>query len=122
VVYTGTHDNDTVVGWWNSAASDEERRYIYSYNGPSEDGIHWGMIRAAINSVASLAIIPLQDVLGLDSDARMNVPSRDHGNWRWRYCAEMLRPELAQKLAVLTEVADRLPSASTAVAEEPWAA
>ena len=122
VVYTGTHDNDTVVGWWNSAATEQERRHVQSYLGPCDDGIHWGMIRAAVNSVAALAIIPLQDVLGLDSGARMNVPSRDNGNWRWRYCAEMLRPELAQKLAVLIEVADRLPSAPPAIAEQAWAA
>jgi len=79
------------------------------------------MIRAASTSVASLSVVPLQDVLGLGSDARMNVPSREQGNWRWRFAAELLRPELAKKLATLAEVSDRLPQPLPAAAEE-WAA
>ena len=67
------------------------------------------MIRAASDSVASLCVVPLQDALGLGSDARMNVPSRAEGNWRWRFAAELLRPELAKKLAALAEISDRLP-------------
>jgi 4-alpha-glucanotransferase len=122
VVYTGTHDNDTVLGWWNSSATERERCHVQSYLGPCQDGLHWGMIRAAINSVASLAVIPLQDVLGLGSEARMNVPSSGDGNWCWRYRGEMLRPELAEKLALLTEVADRLSPPPSPVANEDWAA
>jgi len=122
VVYTGTHDNDTVLGWWNSCATEHEKKHVHSYLGPCEDGIHWGMIRAAIDSVAALSIVPLQDVLGLGSEARMNVPSRESGNWRWRYTADMLHPEFAEKLAVLTEVADRLPAPPSAMVDEPWAA
>jgi 4-alpha-glucanotransferase len=67
------------------------------------------MIRAATDSVASLCVIPLQDALGLGSDARMNVPSRPAGNWRWRLATESLGPELAEKLATLAEISDRAP-------------
>jgi 4-alpha-glucanotransferase len=122
VVYTGTHDNDTVLGWWNSSATEHEKRYVQSYLGPCEDGVNWGMIRAAINSVAALSVIPMQDVLGLGSEGRMNIPSRSDGNWCWRYRAEMLRPELAEKIAMLTEVADRLPPPTSSPTIEEWAA
>jgi len=74
-----------------------------------------------VDSPASFAVIPLQDVLGLGSEARMNVPSLSGGNWRWRFRAEMLRPELAAKLALLAEVSDRLPAPLQAT-EEDWAA
>ena len=74
VIYTGTHDNDTTVGWFQSGAADHERRNAECYLGRCEDGIHWAFIRAALNSVADLALIPLQDVLGLGSEARMNTP------------------------------------------------
>jgi 4-alpha-glucanotransferase len=122
VVYTGTHDNDTLLGWWESGASEDERNHARSYLGPCEDGMNWAMIRCAVNSVASLCVVPLQDVLGLGSEARMNVPSRPEGNWRWRFRAEMLRPELAGKLTELAEVADRLPQPMSQVDNEEWAA
>ena len=121
VVYTGTHDNDTLLGWWQSAANEQERRHVLAYLGQSEDSVNWGMIRAAANSVASLCVVPLQDVLSLGSEARMNVPSQDRGNWRWRFASDMLTPELAQKLATLAEVADRLPQ-PLPVNQEDWAA
>ena len=85
VIYTGTHDNDTVEGWWHSGAAEHERRNAEAYVGRCEDGIHWAFIRAAQCSPASLSIIPLQDVLGLGSEARMNTPSLHGGNWRWRF-------------------------------------
>jgi 4-alpha-glucanotransferase len=116
VVYTGTHDNDTLLGWWKSAATDFERQQVECYLGQSGDGINWTMIRAASQSVASLCVVPLQDALGLGSDARMNVPSLGEGNWRWRFSADLLRPELAKKLASLAEVSDRLPQPLTAPA------
>jgi len=109
VVYTGTHDNNTSVGWWNSSATDYEKRSALAYLGCSEDGIHWAMIRAAQGSPASLSVVPLQDVLGLGSEARVNTPSTHTGNYHWRYQPGSLRPELTQKLAALAEVADRLP-------------
>jgi len=122
VVYTGTHDNDTLLGWWRSSATEHERQQVRAYLGECEEGIHWAMIRAAANSVASLCVVPLQDALGLGSDARMNVPSRESGNWRWRFDAELLRPELGKKFATLAEVCDRLPQPLPTAANEDWAA
>jgi 4-alpha-glucanotransferase len=109
VVYTGTHDNDTTVGWWNSTATDYEKRSALAYLGCSGDGINWAMIRAAQGSPASLSVVPLQDVLGLGSEARLNTPSTYTGNYHWRYQPGSLKPEFAQKLAALAEVTDRLP-------------
>jgi 4-alpha-glucanotransferase len=122
VVYTGTHDNDTLLGWWESGATDYERQQVEAYLGRCEDGVNWAMIRAASDSVASLCVVPLQDPLGLGSDARMNVPSRPQGNWRWRFGAGLLRPELAKKLAALAAISDRLPQPLPATAIEEWAA
>jgi 4-alpha-glucanotransferase len=122
VVYTGTHDNDTLLGWWKSAATEFERQQVESYLGPCPDDFNWAMIRAAFTSVASLSFVPLQDALGLGSEARMNVPSREQGNWRWRFSGDSLRPELAKKLATLTEVCDRLPQALPGASQEDWAA
>jgi 4-alpha-glucanotransferase len=117
VVYTGTHDNDTLLGWWASGATEYERQQVQAYLGRCDDGVNWAMMRAASNSVASLSVVPLQDALGLGSDARMNVPSRPEGNWRWRVNAESLHPELAKKLAQLAEVSDRLPLPLPAAAD-----
>jgi 4-alpha-glucanotransferase len=122
VVYTGTHDNDTILGWWESGATEEERRHARSYLGPAEDGVNWAMIRSAINSVASLCVVPLQDVLGLGSEARMNVPSKAEGNWGWRFHPEMLRTDLAEKLSAAAELADRLPQPVPQAASEDWVA
>jgi 4-alpha-glucanotransferase len=110
VVYTGTHDNDTTVGWWCNSSRTKEREAAQAYFGDPPDGIHWAMIRAAETSVAKLCIIPLQDVLGLNSDCRMNIPSHPEGNWTWRYRADQLTPELASKLQAVTDIADRIPS------------
>jgi 4-alpha-glucanotransferase len=111
VVYTGTHDNDTTAGWWQSVAG-QERRDVLAYLGEAGDGIHWAMARAAQNSIADLCVIPLQDVLGLGSEARMNTPSSSRGNWDWRYRKSALTPQLAEKLAAMAEVSDRLPAPS----------
>ena len=107
VVYTGTHDNDTVVGWWNTSATEQEKMFASSYLGIEEDGVHWAFIRAALTSVANLAIIPMQDVLGLDSSARMNVPSETVGSWTWRLRSDALTRGLSAKLAELVEITDR---------------
>jgi len=108
VVYTGTHDNDTTLGWWKSA-TDYEHRAAEAFLGRADDGINWAMIRAAQGSPASLAVFPLQDVLGLGSEARMNTPSKKDGNYHWRYQPGSLKPDLARKLAAMAEVSDRLP-------------
>lgn len=107
VVYTGTHDNDTTLGWWDNAATKEERHYATVYLGQAGDGVNWAFIRAAENSIADLCVVPLQDILGLGSEARMNVPSRSNGNWNWRFRHGALTKQLAEKLARVTEVADR---------------
>jgi 4-alpha-glucanotransferase len=122
VIYTGTHDNDTVAGWWRSGAAEHERRNAEAYVGRCDDGIHWAFIRAAQCSAASLSIIPLQDVLGLGSEARMNTPSLHGGNWRWRFDQGGLTSELAAKLALLAEVSDRLPTPFAAKMDESFVA
>ncbi len=122
VIYTGTHDNDTVAGWWHSGAAEHERRNAEAYMGRCDDGIHWGFIRAAQSSPASLSIVPLQDVLGLGSEARMNTPSLHGGNWRWRVDQARLSGELAAKLAHLAELSDRLPKPFVTRVDETFAA
>jgi len=107
VVYTGTHDNDTAVGWWNSGATEGEKKVASAYLGIDDDRVHWAFIRAALTSVANLVVIPLQDVLGLDSGARMNIPNQTVGSWSWRLRSGALTTELAAKLATLVDVTDR---------------
>lgn len=110
VVYTGTHDNDTTVGW-SYTLNDWERRNLLLYLGCiSNDGIHWDLIRLALTSVANQAIIPLQDILGLGGEARMNFPSKPEGNWEWRYWPEALTQELSEKLKTLTIMSGRAPN------------
>ena len=122
VIYTGTHDNDTTVGWFHSGAADHERRNAEAYLGRCDDGIHWAFIRAAQRSVADLALIPMQDVLGLGSEARMNTPSLHGGNWKWRFAPGQFTAELAAKLAHLAEVTDRLPQFIPVLPDENFAA
>jgi 4-alpha-glucanotransferase len=117
VVYTGTHDNDTSVGWWSSL-DDKERRAVCALIGPVEDGPNWGLIRLAQGSPANFSVVPLQDVLGLGRDARLNTPSTFTGNYLWRYPSEALKPQLAEKLAALAEVTDRLPEMISPPSEE----
>jgi 4-alpha-glucanotransferase len=107
VVYTGTHDNDTTLGWWNSCATEEEKRLAKLYLGIREGSVAWSFIRAALTSVAVFSIVPVQDVLGLGSEARMNVPSQTEGNWSWRLPPAALTSELAKNLATLVELTDR---------------
>ncbi|WP_414549812.1 4-alpha-glucanotransferase [Anabaena sp. CCY 0017] len=111
VVYTGTHDNDTTVGWFNQA-NDWEKRNLLLYLGCiSDEGIHWDVIRLALSSIANQAIIPLQDILGLGTEARMNFPSTAEGNWDWRYQPSLLTPELGERLKNLTQLYGRAPQA-----------
>jgi 4-alpha-glucanotransferase len=113
VVYTGTHDNDTSRGWF-AQASTEERRRALDYLGGDGSAIEWDLIRAAYTSAARLAVVPVQDVLGLGSEARMNIPGRARGNWRWRVPADAFTPQLAERLRQLAEVSGRLPPAAEA--------
>ena len=122
VIYTGTHDNDTTVGWFKSGAADHERRHAECYLGRCDDGIHWAFIRAAQSSVADFALIPMQDILGLGSEARMNTPSLDDGNWSWRLAPGEFTADLTAKLAHLAEVTDRLPQPFPLPSQENFAA
>ncbi len=109
VVYTGTHDNNTTLGWWREDASEAERENVQTYLHPihHDPDIVWAMIKAAAGSVASTCIFPLQDILLLGSEARMNTPAAAAGNWTWRFNLDSLRPELASTLAALMEMTDR---------------
>ncbi|HEY4230032.1 MAG TPA: 4-alpha-glucanotransferase [Thermoanaerobaculia bacterium] len=107
VVYTGTHDNDTARGWYEGLTP-EERQRVGDYLGSDGREVEWALIRAAWTSVADRAIVPIQDVLGLGREARMNDPSRPEGNWHWRMAPDALRPELADRLRRLTELAGRV--------------
>ena len=109
VVYTGTHDNNTTLGWWREDATPVERKNVQIYTRPIEhDGdIVWTMIKLAATSVANTCIFPLQDILHLGSDARMNKPAASEGNWAWRYPLGALHPDFAAKLAAIVEMTDR---------------
>ena len=111
-VYIGTHDNATAIGWWQQEATESEKQAVATYLGwdsPEQiRDIHWALLRLAYASVADLAIVQLQDVLGLGGNARMNAPSTPDGNWRWRYASsDVLSSELAEKLLVLTKTFNR---------------
>ena len=117
VAYTGTHDCDTTVGWWTSEGTSEstrsveeiqrEREVARKYLNTDGSEMNWVFIRALEASVADTVLIPLQDVLGLGSEARMNQPATLGGNWRWRYRAEMLTPRIARRLAELVRLYER---------------
>jgi len=107
VVYTGTHDNDTSRGWWDKA-KDRERHFAGTYLGCDAGNVHWALLRAALNSVASIAIVPLQDVLGLGSEHRMNTPGTMGGaNWCWRFSWDMVGSEPGRVLGLLTAASGR---------------
>jgi 4-alpha-glucanotransferase len=122
VAYTGTHDNDTTVGWFGSAAGrdstrdarqiERERKYCLDYLGTGGDEINWDFIRAALACVADTAIIPLQDVLGLDGRARMNLPASTEGNWSWRFQPGALSDKMRERLRRLTELYGRVARAA----------
>ena len=117
VAYTGTHDNDTVVGWWTSKPGEgsirteedigKEREFTRAYLNLDNEPIHWVFIRALMNSVADTVIFPVQDILGLGSDARMNTPGTATGNWRWRVRGERLTEDIAQSLREMATLYDR---------------
>ena len=106
VVYTGTHDNDTTLGWYEPL-SDDEKQGIYQLLGSPSQGMPWALIQAAFSSVAHLAVIPLQDILEQGSEGRMNVPGTTEGNWQWRFDWEQLTPERVNKLTYLVKMFGR---------------
>jgi len=104
VVYTGTHDNDTIKGWFNSIPQ-EDRNFALRYlnnDGKDSDNIHWEFIRLAMQSVADICIIPIQDYLGLGSEGRINIPSTVGSNWRWRLLEGEITDELLMKIKEIT--------------------
>src|SRR4051794_2398335 len=117
VVYTGTHDNDTTVGWWRStgagdstrAAEDvaREKAFALEYLGADGREMNWTLIRAALASVADTVIIPMQDILGLGSEARMNLPGRPSGNWGFRFSWDQITPEIVERLRTMIDVYER---------------
>jgi len=114
VVYTGTHDNDTSLGWWETASRDERRRVerALAAAGLAEDEPSWKLIALAFHNPARLALIPAQDVLGLGPEARLNTPGKAAGNWSWQLEPGQLTPELAARLRELTVASGRAGRAS----------
>jgi 4-alpha-glucanotransferase len=106
-VYTGTHDNDTTLGWWQHGVTETERNAVHAYLNPPPNDVVWTLIRAASTSVADVCIIPVQDVLVLGSEARMNTPAIPENNWTWRMAPDALSSRQAHGLAQLAELTDR---------------
>jgi 4-alpha-glucanotransferase len=106
VVYTGTHDNDTTLGWFESLDAVTRMR-VLDYLGPTAEAMPWPLIRAALASVARLAVVPMQDLLGLGSEGRMNLPGRAEGNWGWQFNWNAPNPELAERVRVLVGACGR---------------
>src|SRR4029453_5087506 len=110
-------DNDTTVGWFQSVAGEgstrtekqikRERTFCLNYLNSNGKEIHWDFLRAVLASVANTAIVPLQDVLGLGTEARMNLPNSSSGNWLWRFNEEDLTDELASELREFTNLYGR---------------
>ncbi len=109
VVYTGTHDNNTIKGWFAKEATPKAKKRLFDYLGHRVPAsrVHWELIRLAMSSVANLVIIPMQDVLGLDEQARMNRPGTVKSNWSWRLGPKEKTASVAGKLAELTEIFGR---------------
>lgn len=104
IVYTGTHDNNTIRGWFKREAGPEERKRVYKYLGRevSEDDIHREITRLAMMSVANMVVIPMQDMLGLGEESRMNLPATSENNWAWRLLPEQITPALRNELTEAT--------------------
>jgi 4-alpha-glucanotransferase len=117
VAYTGTHDNDTVVGWWASSGRDDSTRtpedvikehaYARAYLAFKDDPINWVFIRTLMSSVANAVVAPMQDILGLGSEARMNLPGTSSGNWKWRMKSGAATNEIATRLREIVSLYDR---------------
>ena len=105
VVYPGTHDNDTTLGWY-ATAGEKSRDHIRRYLRVDGREVGWDFIRAAYTSVANLAVIPLQDLMSLGAEARFNTPGKSQGNWQWRYRPEQLVSLRQNSAAYLRELAD----------------
>jgi len=109
VVYTGTHDNDTTVGWFEKRSFDARKQVVDYIGGICDEGIHWSLIRLALASVADMAIFPVQDLLGLGTNSKMNTPGTVDDNWSWRYHEHDLTEDVGQYLQYLTYLYGRKP-------------
>ncbi|VAW42114.1 4-alpha-glucanotransferase (amylomaltase) [hydrothermal vent metagenome] len=109
VVYTGTHDNETTLGWYRNA-SGAEQDHVRRYIGISGQDIAWDLTRLAFMSVSNTAVATLQDLMNLGNEARMNFPGKVGGYWRWRYLPQMLTQDIATRLREMTEIYGRVPS------------
>jgi 4-alpha-glucanotransferase len=110
VVYTGTHDNNTTRGWFQKETKPEDRDRVSLYLGreATTENIHWELIRLAMMSVANMAIFPMQDILGLEEQARMNQPAKKTGNWGWRLLSDQLTVPIKNQLRKMTEIYGRV--------------
>jgi 4-alpha-glucanotransferase len=106
VVFTGTHDNDTTIGWYEKV-TEREREFVRRYSRASGREINWDLITLALQSTANIAVIPLQDIIGLGSEGRMNFPGTVDGNWEWRFTREQLDSRSTERLAELTALYGR---------------
>ena len=118
VLYTGTHDNDTFLGWWEGLASDPEKKNEYDFareylkvDDCPEQEVHWAALRAVLASPAEYVVFPMQDLLGLGTEARMNTPGVPGGNWGWRFTKDRLTPDIKERLKDLTRMYGRAGSA-----------
>lgn len=128
VVYTGTHDNDTTLGWWNSGAGGDstrsaeeiEKEHAYALRYLDTDGreMNWTLMRAALSSVADTVLIPMQDILGLGSEARMNLPGRESGNWQFRFEWGQVTTDIVKRLYELNRLFGRLPQPDASQSEK----
>jgi 4-alpha-glucanotransferase len=109
VFYTGTHDNNTIKGWFEKEAKLEEKKRLFCYIGREVPlkNLHWELIRLVMMSVANTVIFPMQDTLGLGEETRMNRPGTSAGNWQWRLLPDKITPSLKRKLREMTEIYGR---------------
>lgn len=109
IVYTGTHDNNTTLGWWMDETTEEDKKRFMEYTGQkiNASNVHMCLLRVAYASVARVAIAPIQDVLGLGSEARINIPGTGKGNWTFRLQSSMLTPEVEHELRCLVSMYNR---------------
>ncbi len=106
ITYTGTHDNDTTVGWYDNI-EDHVKDHVQRYLGTTDESIAWQLMRTALSSVSEMAIVPFQDVLELGDEHRMNIPGTVDGNWTWQFSWQMVQPEFADRLRNLNELYGR---------------
>ncbi|MBU2585821.1 MAG: 4-alpha-glucanotransferase, partial [Bacteroidetes bacterium] len=108
-VYTGSHDNDTTLGWWNSIQNDgtDTKEFFLKYTNSNGTDVCWDLIKLAYSSIADIVIIPLQDFLRLGTEARMNFPGKENHNWQWRFSWDQIYDGLSYQIKELTQLYER---------------